>query len=81
MSGIFLAALLLLAAAFASVVVQGRQQAAPDAVVQVARITRLPGLALSVTYLEPRCRELRDYSDAHFPGMRPVSYLDDVYAR
>ena len=60
---------------------QGASRPAPVEVADTARVTRLPGLAFSVGYLEPRCRDLRDQSDAHFPGMRPVSYLDDVYAR
>lgn len=80
MSLIFLAGLLLLAAAFAAVVRQGAASAGDPGIVLVARVTRLPGPALSVSYFETRWRPYRDASDRFFPGMRPVNSLDFVYA-
>lgn len=77
---VFVTGLLVLAAAFAGVLRQGAAAAPDPDIARVARVTRLPGPALSVSYLEPRFRAYRDYSDVFFPGMRPVSCLDFVYA-
>jgi len=43
-------------------------------------VTRLPGFSLSVIYFEPRVRSYRDFSGTLYPDMKPISYMDFVYA-
>lgn len=47
---------------------------------QVAVFSTLPGNTLAVPYFEARWRVLGDDSGALFPGMRPLSMMDFVYA-
>lgn len=50
-------------------------------VADVTKVSRLPGLALSVPYYESRVREYRDYSEVFYPAMHPINSMDFVYAR
>jgi len=47
---------------------------------RVAAFSTLPGNTLAVPYFEARWRVLGDDSGALFPGMRPLSMMDFVYA-
>jgi len=47
---------------------------------QVAAFSTLPGYTLAVPYFEARWRVLGNDSGALFPGMRPLSTMDFVYA-
>lgn len=72
---------LLLAVAFAAVVGDGVSHHDNSSLALVTKVTRLPGVAFSVSYFEPRVREYGDYSQTFFPGMLPINYLDFVYAQ
>lgn len=50
-------------------------------IADVTKVSRLPGVAFSVPYYEPRVREYRDYSDTFYPAMQPINSMDFVYAR
>ena len=52
-----------------------------SAIADVTNVSRLPGVALSVPYYEPRVREYRDDSDLFYPTMQPINSMDFIYAR
>ena len=72
--------MLVLLCGFAVVVVDATTAAETGNLSLVTLVTKLPGLSLSVQYFEPRCRHYQDYSSTFFPDMRPINYLDFVYA-
>ncbi len=53
----------------------------PSAIADVTNVSRLPGVAFSVPYYEPRVREYRDDSDRFYPTMQPINSMDFIYAR
>jgi len=44
-----------------------------------SKITTIPGLALSTSYLEPRVREYSKYSIYLYPGLLKIDNMDFVY--
>jgi hypothetical protein len=48
---------------------------------QFSTVTGLPGISLSVLYYEPEVRLYKDFSGVIYPDMKPISYMDFVYAR
>jgi hypothetical protein len=44
-----------------------------------SKITTIPGLALSTSYLEPRVREYSKYSNVLYPSLFKIDNMDFVY--
>lgn len=51
-----------------------------DGIATFSMISRLPGVALSAPYLEPRTRLYRDFSTTLLPGLPPIDNMGFVYA-
>ncbi len=77
----YLAVLLLLGAGLALVLVDGAINAHSEASDQAVALAGLPANSLAVPYFEPRWRMLYLESGDLFPGMRPLSTMDFVYAQ
>ncbi len=71
----YLAVFLLLGVGLALVLVDGAASH------QTTALAALPGSSLAVPYFESRWRMLDNGSGALFPGMRPLSTMDFVYAQ
>jgi len=80
MSVLYLAGLLTLAALFATVVAGAAAGGPRPEVVLTARLTGLPGPALSVSHFEARWRPYATDDAVFYPGMPRVSRLDFVHA-
>lgn len=52
-----------------------------DSINQLTSITKLPGMALSTTYLENRVLYYDDYSNRLYPQMKNNSKTSFVYAK
>jgi hypothetical protein len=76
----YLAVLLLLAFGLVVVLADATMTSRSGLESRMATFTTLPGNALAVPYFEARWRVLGDDSGALFPGMRPLSTMDFVYA-
>ena len=50
-----------------------------NSIENLTRITNLPGLALSTSYLEKRVIYYEDYSNTLYPKMKNYSQMDFVY--
>jgi len=47
----------------------------------LTKLTKLPGLAISTSYLEKRVLYYDDYSNKIYPDMKNYSQMDFVYAK
>ncbi len=47
----------------------------------LTKLTRLPGLAISTSYLEKRVLYYDDYSNKLYPSMKNYSQMDFVYVK
>ena len=77
----FLLMLTLLTASVAAVIIDATFYERSTSIADVAEVSRLPGLALSVSFYEPRVRAYRDTSDLFYPSMQPINSMDFVYAQ
>ncbi len=76
----YVAVLLLLSLGLFLVLADTLIASRPGEVSGAVAFSALPGHALAVPYFEARWRVLGDDSGALFPGMRPLSTMDFVYA-
>ena len=76
----YMAVFLLLVVGLVLVLTDATIARGPDGNTGAAAFHALPGNALAVPYFEARWRVLGDDSGALFPGMRPLSTMDFVYA-
>ncbi len=76
----YLAVFVLLIVGFVVILADSTTAAHSGTGARAAVFTALPGTALAVPYFEARWRILGEHSGALFPGMRPLSTMDFVYA-